>query len=185
MFFDELDKISSTRAGEEVVNTLIHITDHSQNHKFQDRYFGDIDLDLSKCLIVFSYNDESLVNPVLRDRMVRINIDGYKMNEKVKIAKGFLIPKALKEYAFQDNDIIIDDATIKYLIESVEEEHGVRNLKRGVEEIVSQLNLHRLLKKEILPNQHIVLPFTVTNALIDKYVKIAPVKTDVLNMMYL
>jgi len=185
LFFDELDKISSTRAGEEVTNSLIHITDHSQNHKFQDRYFADIDLDLSKCLMIFSYNCEELINPILRDRMIKINIEGYKVADKIRIAQDFLLPKAIAEYAFESGDVVFEDDTIKYLIECVDKEDGVRNLKRGVEEIISQLNLHRLLKKEILPDTFVELPFTVTQSLVNKFVKKKNPNDGVPAMMYI
>ncbi len=184
LFFDELDKISSTRAGDEVTNSLIHMTDHSQNHKFQDRYFADIDLDLSKCLMIFSYNCEELINPILRDRMIKINIEGYKITDKIRIAKDFLLPKSISEYAFETGDVLFDDETVKYLIENVEKEDGVRNMKRGLEEIISQLNLHRLLKKEILPDVYVTLPFKVTNELVDKFVK-RKVSNDIPSMMYM
>lgn len=185
LFFDELDKVSTTKAGEEVSNTLIHITDHSQNHKFQDRYFGDIDLDLSKCLIIFSYNNEALINPILRDRLVRINVEGYTTGDKTKILKNFLLPKALNEYAFTEKDVCIDDATVSYLIDNVEKEAGVRNLKRGLEEIISQLNLHRLLQKEITNGVLVTFPFEIKKELVDKFVKQKPQKSDVMNMMYI
>jgi len=184
LFFDELDKVSTTRAGEEVINSLIHMTDHSQNHKFQDRYFADIDLDLSKCLMIFSYNHEELINPILRDRMIKINIEGYKVGDKVRIAQDFLLPKAMSEFAFSVGDIIIDDDVIKHIIDQVDNEDGVRNLKRGLEEIVSQLNLHRLLKKEIVKGKCVVLPFKVDRELVDIFIKKKNDGNELHNMMY-
>lgn len=185
MFFDELDKVSTTRAGEEVINSLIHMTDHSQNHKFQDRYFADIDLDLSKCLMIFSYNHEELINPILRDRMIKINIDGYKINDKVRIAQDFLLPKAMTEFAFSKGDIVFEDDVIKHLIDQVDTEDGVRNLKRGLEEIVSQLNLHRLLKKEITKGKLVTLPFKVDRELVDMFIKKKKDGNELHSMMYL
>ena len=77
IYFDELDKVSDTPKGEEIIGILTHLTDTSQNSKFHDKYFSEIDFDLSKCLFIFSYNDERKVNPILRDRMYRINTSGY------------------------------------------------------------------------------------------------------------
>ena len=65
IYFDELDKISDTNKGDEIIHMLTHLTDPSQNSLFQDNYFPGIDLDLSKALFIFSYNDESRVNKIL------------------------------------------------------------------------------------------------------------------------
>ena len=70
IYFDELDKVSDTAKGEEIIGILTHLTDTTQNSAFHDKYFADIDFDLSKCLFIFSYNDESKVNPILKDPYV-------------------------------------------------------------------------------------------------------------------
>ena len=78
IYFDELDKVSDTPRGEEIIGILTHLTDTSQNSQYHDKYFSEISFDLSKCLFIFSYNDESKVNPILRDRMYRIMTKGYE-----------------------------------------------------------------------------------------------------------
>jgi ATP-dependent Lon protease len=65
IFFDELDKISETPKGEEIVGILTHLTDSTQNSQFHDKYFSEVEFDLSKCLFIFSYNDETKINPIL------------------------------------------------------------------------------------------------------------------------
>ena len=85
-YFDELDKISNTPRGEEIAGILTHLTDTSQNSMFHDKYFADIDFDLSKCLFIFSYNDESKINPILKDRMYRIETKGYNIKQKLTIS---------------------------------------------------------------------------------------------------
>ncbi len=184
-FFDELDKVSATSEGDEIIGTLIHITDHSQNHKYQDRYFSDVDLDLSRSLMIFSYNVEENINPVLRDRMIKVNISGYSNKDKIRIVQDFLLEKALTEYGFQKGDIILTDDVINNIIDCVDHEEGVRNLKRGVEEIISQLNLHKLLKKEVMPSVFVELPFKVSRELVDQYCRKKGEKRDTLNMMYM
>ena len=82
IYFDELDKISDTPKGEEIVGILTHLTDTSQNDKFHDKYFSEIDFDLSKCIFIFSYNDETKINPVLLDRMYRIQSTGYQLKKR-------------------------------------------------------------------------------------------------------
>lgn len=169
-YFDELDKISPTKYGEEIVSTLIHMTDSTQNMRFHDRYFSDVDLDFSKCVIIFSYNDEEKINPILKDRMVTIRVNGYNSKEKTKIAKEYLLPKIFKEYAFKPGEIVFHDDVVKHVVSIVDEEQGVRNLKRGLEDIVSQINLHRLLKKELC-NKKIEFPLDVQKDLVDSFVK--------------
>ena len=72
IYFDELDKVSNTSKGEEIINLLIHLTDFSQNDHFMDKYYS-VPLDLSKALFIFSLNDLNKVNPILRDRMYMID----------------------------------------------------------------------------------------------------------------
>jgi ATP-dependent Lon protease len=93
IYFDELDKVSDTPRGEEIIGILTHLTDTSQNSEFHDKYFSEIHFDLSKCLFIFSYNDESRINPILRDRMYRIMTKGYEKKEKSIIARNFLLTK--------------------------------------------------------------------------------------------
>ena len=136
IFFDELDKLSDTPKGEEIAGILTHLTDTSQNSQFHDKYFSEIHFDLSKCLFIFSYNDETKVNPILLDRMYRIHTNGYTKKDKTQIAQKYLIPKIQTEVAFKPDQIIIPDETIEYIVEHhTHKEDGVRNLKRCLETV--------------------------------------------------
>ena len=147
IYFDELDKISDTPKGEEIAGILTHLTDTSQNSEFHDKYFSEINFDLSKCLFIFSYNDESRVNPILRDRMYRIQTEGYSEKQKTVIARDYLIPKIREQIKFTEEEIVVDDEIISYIIQSYTgEEKGVRNMKRCLEIIFTKLNLYRLMK---------------------------------------
>ena len=151
IYFDELDKISDTPRGEEIAGILTHLTDTSQNSEFHDKYFSEVDFDLSKCLFIFSYNDESKVNPILRDRMYRIQTKGYEAKEKIIIARNHLLPKIREQVSFAEEDVIIPDETLEYIINHTgltKEEDGVRNLKRCLEIIYTKLNLFRLVKPD-------------------------------------
>jgi ATP-dependent Lon protease len=106
IYFDELDKISDTPKGEEITGILTHLTDTSQNNEFQDKYFSEIKLDLSKCLFIFSYNDESKVNPILKDRMYRIHTKGYDLKDKLSICNNYLLPNIRKQILFESDEII-------------------------------------------------------------------------------
>jgi len=177
IYFDELDKISETAKGEEIVGILTHLTDTSQNSQFHDRYFAEIDFDLSKCLFIFSYNDESKVNPILLDRMYRINTTGYNKKDKTQIAQKYLIPKICAQVGFREGDIVIPDSVIEHMVENYTEgEQGVRNLKRCLEVVHRKLNLYRLIKpdtplfeKEM--SLKVTFPFSVTDEVVDKLVK--------------
>ena len=151
IYFDELDKISESSKGSEIINTLIHMTDTTQNSHFRDNYFTEIDLDLSKCLFIFSYNDESKISPVLRDRMYNIRTSPFTRPEKSIIATRHLIPSITRTLKFDPTDIIFPAETIAHLLESpyCAQEKGVRNLKRSLEAIAAKLNLSRL----VLPNE--------------------------------
>lgn len=151
IYFDELDKVSDTPRGEEIIGILTHLTDTSQNTQFHDKYFSEVELDLSRCLFIFSYNDESKVNPILKDRMYRIQTKGYDAKEKLIIARNFLLPKIRDQVNFEEDAVIIPDETMKELIANksiMKGEEGVRNLKRSLEIIHTKLNLFRLMKPE-------------------------------------
>lgn len=168
IFFDELDKISQSTRGEEVTGILMHLTDASQNERFNDKYFGELDLDLSKALIVFSYNDETLVNPILRDRMITIAVSGYKKKEKVVIAQKHLIPSVVSHFNIASDDIKFSDDIIEMIIDRVATEDGVRNLKRGIESIVSWINISRFSS---CPENVATFPFEVTYEHVKKCIR--------------
>ena len=180
IYFDELDKISDTPKGEEIAGILTHLTDTSQNTQFHDKYFAEIDFDLSKCLFIFSYNDESKVNPILRDRMYRIQTKGYNQKQKTVIANSYLLPKIREQVKFESEDIIIPDQTLGYIVENhCNKEDGVRNLKRCLEIIYTKLNLYRLMRPdsnlfEEDMSLKVEFPFVVTKDIVDKLIK----KTD-------
>ncbi len=179
IYFDELDKISDTAKGEEIIGILTHLTDTTQNSQFHDKYFSEVDFDLSKCLFIFSYNDESKVNPILKDRMYRIQTKGYEQKEKVTIARNYLLPKIREQVNFKEGDIVIPDETLEHIISNeflTKGESGVRNLKRCLEIIHNKLNLFRLIKpgEKLFKDDvdlEVSFPFTVENKHVDLLIK--------------
>lgn len=159
LFFDELDKVSTSEKGDEIINLLIHLTDAAQNDKFVDKFFSEFEFDFSRCLIIFSYNDESKISPILRDRIVRIEAKGYSLNDKYVIGKDHMVPVMLKEHGMKNGDVVFTNGILKSIIDSTEEEKGVRNMKRALGDVVSNLNLRRLMDDTPL-----ILPYTVTDA---------------------
>jgi len=177
IYFDELDKISDTPKGEEIVGILTHLTDTSQNNSFHDKYFAEFEFDLSRCVFFFSYNDRSKVNKILLDRMHCIMTKGYEMPHKAIISKDYLLPTIRKQVKFGDEDIIIPNETIEHIINThTYKEDGVRNLKRCLEIIHTKLNLYRLMKPgtnlfESDMSINVEFPITVTPHIVDKLIK--------------
>jgi hypothetical protein len=179
IYFDELDKISDTPRGEEIVGILTHLTDTSQNSQYHDKYFSEIDFDLSKCLFIFSYNDENKVNSILKDRMYRIQTKGYDAKEKTIIARKYLLPKIREQVCFTEEEVIITDDVIQYIVGNTSltnNEPGVRNLKRCLEIIHTKLNLFRLVKSDTNlfskdMDMKVEFPFTVTRKHVDIFIK--------------
>ncbi len=174
IYFDELDKLSECSKGNEIENLLCHLTDFSQNNSFTDKYFSGIEFDLSKAIFVFAYNDESKINPILLDRMNKINTDGFDTKSKLNIAKNYLLPKICKDMGFKIEDIIIEDCIFETIINQyTENEKGVRNLKRCLETIVSKLNILKLinidnnLKEEEINNIEMIVEEVLDNIIED------------------
>ena len=150
ILFDELDKLSDSPRGQEITGVLTHLTDTTQNSRFTDKYMSEISLDMSKALYIFSYNDESKVNLILKDRMYKIETNGYKTKDKLVIAKDYLLPKIREQAKFEEGEIIFNDEILEYIINDyTEKESGVRNLKRCLEIIHTKLNLYRLMKPDV------------------------------------
>ena len=177
IYFDELDKISDTPRGEEIAGILTHLTDTTQNSQFHDKYFAEINFDLSKCLFIFSYNDENKVNSILKDRMYIIKTKGYISKEKTIIANNYLIPKIREQVRFTSAEIEIPNDVIGHIIDiHCNKEDGVRNLKRCLEIIYTKLNLYRLMKPgtNLFEGEmalKVEFPFKVTKEIVDKLIK--------------
>ena len=147
IFIDEIDKVSKTEQGKEIIGILTHLVDSTQNDTFQDKYFSGIDIDLSKVLFIFSYNDVEKIDKILLDRIHRIKFDHLTIHDKTVIVKDFLLPEMTKQIGLEDA-VIIEDEAIKFLVNNFTCESGVRKLKELLFEIVSQINLDLLKNKE-------------------------------------
>jgi ATP-dependent Lon protease len=135
-----------------------------------------LDFDVSKCLFIFSYNDENKVNTILKDRMYRIATKGYDHKEKVIIAEKYLIPRIETQVGFSNGEILFSDPTIKHILSNYCKEEGVRNLKRCIEIIFTKLNLYRLVKpgNPLIPacfTTNLEFPISVLPDLVDKLLK--------------
>jgi flagellar biosynthesis GTPase FlhF len=174
IYFDELDKVSETPKGEEINNLLIHLTDGSQNDRFQDKYFTGIDLNLSRCLFIFSHNNHEKVNPILRDRMYNIQVAGFGMKEKLVIAEQYLVSSAMREVNLFEKISIGKDLLTYIIDEFTGDEKGVRELKRCIQTVISKLNLLRFYNdpdKVPFSIKGFALPFTLKKEHIGLFLK--------------
>ena len=170
-YFDELDKVSDTYKGQEIIHLLTHLTDQSQNDRFQDNYFSGINLDLSKALFIFSFNDEHKIDRILKDRMYVINTKGFNTKDKIEIANNYLLPELLNTFKYHDT-IVFNNDIIEHIIDNfTHKEQGVRNLKRCLETIISKVNMYELLYDKEKKCCEINLPYEIENFSIPYHVQ--------------
>ena len=168
ILIDELDKISKTEHGREIVGILTHLLDPTQNDCFQDKYFTGIDLDLSKALFILSYNDVDAIDKILLDRIHRIKFSSLSLEDKLVIARTHMLPEVYKKMGLQDI-IIMGDEVLKFIIDEYTSEPGVRKFKEILFEIVGEINLE-ILKN--CSNKNLEYPINVTISDIrEKYFK--------------
>ena len=182
IFFDELDKVSQTARGEEIYGYLCHLIDFTQNDQIHDKFFAGIDFDFSRAIFVFSFNDESLINPILKDRIHIIRTDGFKDDDKVRIARDYLIKDILKDFNLKSESIDISDDIYRFMIRKYTNgEDGVRSLRRSLHSFISRFNINLLLGKIKTDT-----PVIVTTELVDEYMSVTKSeKTDKVPDMYI
>ncbi len=130
---DEIDKLSSDFKGDPS-SALLEALDPEQNSTFHDNYL-DIDYDLSKVLFITTANGISTIQPALKDRMEMINVTGYLAEEKLEIAKNYLIPKQLEEHGLEKDGLEIDRECLADIIDEYTHESGVRGLEKQIAKI--------------------------------------------------
>lgn len=140
IFIDEVDKISRTEHGREIVGILTHLLDPAQNDCFQDKYFNGVDLDLSRALFILSYNDPEAIDKILLDRVHRIRFDTMTVKDKLVICKNHILPTIYSKMGLEGM-IHFDDSVLSHIIYEYTCEAGVRKLKETLFEIVGEINL--------------------------------------------
>jgi ATP-dependent Lon protease len=143
IFIDELDKISKTEHGRELIGILTHMLDPTQNDKFQDKYFSGIDIDLSKVLFVLSYNDPDQIDRILLDRIHRIKFAHLSLADKIHIARNYTLPEIYGDMGLTGS-VNISDEVVRFIVDNYTCEAGIRKLKEKLFEIVADVNLGML-----------------------------------------
>lgn len=151
IFIDELDKVSQTEHGKEIIGILTHLVDPTQNDDFQDKYFNGISIDLSKVLFVFSYNDPDLIDRILLDRIHRIKFSNLNEKEKLVIAEKYILPEIYEKIGLNENVVCFEDNVLKHIINHYTFESGVRKLKEILFDILSEINIELFQEKYDYP----------------------------------
>jgi ATP-dependent Lon protease len=128
ILLDEVDKVGADWRGDPSA-ALLEVLDPAQNHSFRDHYL-DVELDLSGVLFIATANVFETIPGPLLDRMEVVRFDGYTTDEKVAIARGYLLPRQLERNGLRPEEIILDDAGIRTVVSDYTREAGVRNLER-------------------------------------------------------
>jgi len=167
IYIDELDKVSKSENGKEIFGILTHLIDPTQNDIYQDKFFSGVDIDLSKALFIFSYNDPDLIDRILLDRIHRIKFENLTTKEKIVIVKKYILPEINRKMGFCDT-VYLDDNLIETIITEYTLEPGVRKLKEVLFDLFGEINIELLRTTEI----NIELPIAVKYTdLEEKYLK--------------
>jgi endopeptidase La len=147
MYFDELDKACKKHDNNEIYNILIHLIDPNINNEFQDRFFQEITFPLNKVLFIFSYNDSSVIDKILLNRITEIDVKPYKRKDKVNIGNKFLVKEMSDMVSFEENSVTFENKNLEFIIDKYTHEAGVRDLKRKLEKIFLGMNIDKIYKK--------------------------------------
>ena len=179
IYIDELDKVSNTENGKEIIGILTHLIDPTQNESFQDKYFTGIDIDISNVLFIFSYNDAERIDRILLDRIHRIKFENLTVDDKMVIVRKYILPDINEKMGF-DETVLMSDEIIEHIINYYTCEPGVRKLKEIIFDLFGEINLE-LLQTTQLTDTEIPVVITVDNIenkYLTKYKKISEKKIN-------
>ena len=147
IMLDEVDKLGNDYRGDPS-SALLEVLDPAQNKTFRDHYL-DVDFDLSQVIFICTANQLDPVQAALRDRMEILQLSGYTEDEKLNIAKGYLVPRQVKENGLKLEEITFEDAAIRQIARDYTREAGVRNLEREIGSVCRKVATHIAEGKEV------------------------------------
>lgn len=156
---DEIDKVTEDYHGDPS-SALLEVLDPEQNTAFHDNYL-DVDYDLSKVLFITTANDISGIHPALKDRMEMINVSGYLAEEKVSIAKNYLVPKQLEAHGLKRSQLSFGKGSLETIIDEYTRESGVRGLDKQIAKM-ARITARKISLEEELPKR-------ITPAIVKEY----------------
>jgi ATP-dependent Lon protease len=182
VLFDEIDKLSDTPHGVEIQNALLHITDYTQNSEFVDTYLSEFPHDISNLWFFYALNDETKMDPILKDRLVILDVPSYSRQDLVQIIQRHLLPRSLINVNIPENSISITEKACMSIINICSQEiqeTGVRPVQKLMMKIATRLNLTRtttlpdgttgnLKIKYHIPN--FSLPFVIDETVVAKLI---------------
>ena len=142
---DEVDKMGMDMRGDPA-SALLEVLDPEQNHTFSDHYL-EVDYNLSETLFICTSNSMNIPAPLL-DRMEVIRLPGYTEDEKINIASQYLIPKQIKSNGLRENELVLDEKALQFIVRHYTRESGVRGLEREISKICRKVVKENLLDKE-------------------------------------
>ena len=142
---DEVDKMGMDMRGDPA-SALLEVLDPEQNHTFSDHYL-EVDYNLSETLFICTSNSMNIPAPLL-DRMEVIRLPGYTEDEKINIASQYLIPKQIKSNGLRENELVLDEKALQFIVRHYTRESGVRGLEREISKICRKVVKEKLLEKE-------------------------------------
>ena len=147
MMLDEVDKVGADFRGDPS-SALLEVLDPAQNKTFRDHYL-DVDFDLSQVIFICTANQLEPIQPALRDRMEILQLSGYTEEEKLNIAKGYLVPRQVKENGLKPEEIKFEDDAIRQIARDYTREAGVRSLERVIGSVCRKVATHIAEGKEL------------------------------------
>jgi hypothetical protein len=184
IFMDEVDKVSSV----DIQNILMHITDPLQSATFNDKYFAGLNVDLSNIIFVFSYNDSSKIDPVLRDRIYEIKIDDPSLDDKTIIGCKYLVKELVATVGLKETDVVFKPEVMRHMLKTYcADQAGVRRLKSCLQTLLLKINTaqYMTVSKYKCLQGGVTFPLEVTKEMTDELLADMKAKADkFINMMY-
>lgn len=172
ILFEEVDKISGTKDGKNIQDILMHLTDPEQNMAFQDKYFVGIDIDLSKAILIFTLNDFSALDPILRNRLHPVYVPDPTREDKIEIAKLHMIGDILKSVNMDDSLISIPHEMYGYILDRYcQDDKGLRTLKDCLQTIILRLNTIRFIGRDLSGKLRLRFPVVLDTEIADIILK--------------